>query len=71
MPSWTWPALVTTELSLGGATINPVTGAFTATVTDADFQNTAAAVPAPATLLLLGAGLTGIAIWGRRSARAV
>ena len=61
----------TTELSLGGATIDPATGAFAATVTDADFQNAAppAQAPAPATLLLLGAGLTGIAVWGRRRAR--
>ena len=65
-------SFVTTELSLGGATIDPVTGAFAATVTDSDFQNTAAEeVPAPATLLLLGAGLTGIAVWGRKRARTV
>jgi hypothetical protein len=52
---------VTTELSMGGATITPGTGAFTATVTDADFQNTAAAllqiVPVPPSGLLVGLGL--------------
>ena len=46
----------TTELSLGGATIDPITGTFTATVTDADFQNTAV-VPLPPTGLLVGLGL--------------
>jgi hypothetical protein len=51
---------VTTELSLGGAAITPATGAFTATVTDADFQNTAAAllqIPLPPSGLLVGFGL--------------
>jgi hypothetical protein len=50
----------TTQLSLGEATFNPATAGFTATVTDADLQNTSQAVPAPATLLLLGAGFLGV-----------
>jgi hypothetical protein len=50
---------VTTELSLGAATITPDTGAFTATVTDADFQNTDSPqiVPVPPSGLLVGLGL--------------
>jgi hypothetical protein len=51
---------VTTELSMGGATITPATGAFTAAVTDADFQNTALLqqiVSVPPSGLLVGLGL--------------
>ena len=52
-------AFVTTELSLGLADINTTTGAFTATVTDADFQNTSflQIVPLPPSGLLVGLGL--------------
>jgi hypothetical protein len=50
---------VTTEISLGEATITTGTGAFTATVTDADFQNTNGLlqVPVPPSGLLVGLGL--------------
>jgi hypothetical protein len=50
---------VTTELSLNFAVIDTTTGAFTATVTDSDFQNvgTLAVVPMPPTGLLVGLGL--------------
>jgi hypothetical protein len=59
---------VTTELSLGGAAFTLATGAFTATVTDADFQNTALSqiVPLPPSGLLVGLGLLLM-----RSARAL
>jgi hypothetical protein len=57
---------VTTELSLGQAVIDPATGAFTAVVTDGDFQNTAA-VPGPPTAWLVGLGLVSLALRERRS----
>jgi hypothetical protein len=53
-------SFVMTELSLQQANINTDTGAFTATVTDADFQNSALLqqiVPVPPSGLLVGLGL--------------
>jgi hypothetical protein len=53
-----------TELSLANASFDPVSHAFSAQVTDADFAN--AAVPEPGTLLLFGSMLTLVPILRRR-----
>ena len=56
---------VDSEVSLGQAVIDPLTAAFTAVVTDADFQNTAA-IPMPMTAILLGVGMVGMVTMRRR-----
>jgi hypothetical protein len=54
-----------TEIALDALTVNPVTGAFTSIPNQADIIN-ASQVKNPWTLALLGLGLVGIGIVGRR-----
>ena len=56
-------AFASTDISLGGAIIDPITQGFTANVTNADFDNT---VPEPSMIALMSLGLVGLGIAGRR-----
>lgn len=56
-------AFASTDISLGGVIIDPITQGFTANVTNADLDNT---VPEPSMIALMSLGLVGLGIAGRR-----